>query len=311
MPKRSSFSLWLAQVRANFLVLAVFLVFIGLAVSYKYQEPNLQFNWFHGILLILGVVSAHISVNLFNEYSDYRTKIDFNTRRTPFSGGSGMLTQGLINPRQVLRTAIITLTLAFLIGLYFTLTSHWIVLVFSVIGALTILFYTDYLARYMLGEFFCGLTLGTFVVLGTYISLNASPGVPIAELLPAEVILISIPPGILTSLLLFLNEFPDAEADRSGGRNHLVIRFGFRKAALIYITGLILTFGTIVLMPLLGYSTYWLYLALLPLPMAVRASVVAFKYNGDIQKIIPALGNNVITVLGVDLLLAVGVFVGI
>ncbi|MBN2481590.1 MAG: prenyltransferase [Bacteroidales bacterium] len=311
MPKRNSFSLWMAQIRANFLVLAVFLVLIGLAVAYKYQEPHLQFNWFHGILLILGVVSAHISVNLFNEYSDYRTKIDFNTHRTPFSGGSGMLTQGLIKPHQVLRVAILTLVLAFGAGLYFALVSHWTILLFSVIGALTILFYSDYLARYMLGEFFCGLTLGTFVVLGTYIAMNVTPGMHFFELLPAEVILISIPPGILTSLLLFLNEFPDAEADRSGGRNHLVIRFGFRKAALIYITGLVFTFGTIVLMPLLGYSSYWLYLALVPLPLAVQASIVAFQYNGDIQKIIPALGNNVITVLGVDLLLAVGVYIGI
>lgn len=309
--RRNIWSLWLAQVRANFLILAVFLVLIGLAVAYKYQDASTRFNWIHGIMLIIGVVSAHISVNLFNEYSDFKTKIDFKTHRTPFSGGSGILTEGLIRPHQVLTVAILAFTLAFCIGLYFTFVSHWSILFFSVIGGLTILLYTGFLARYMLGELFSGLSLGTFVVLGTYIAMNAEPSMRLDQLLPAEVILISIPPGILTSLLLFLNEFPDMEADKAGGRNHMVIRFGFRKAALIYVIGLLITFGTIVLMPILGYSSYWLYLALIPLPLAVKASIVAFKYNGDIPTIIPALANNVITVLGVDLLLAVGVFVGI
>lgn len=301
----------MAQIRANFLILAVFLVLIGLAIAYKYQDQHLEFSYIHAVMLVIGVVATHVSVNLFNEYSDYNTQIDFKTHRTPFSGGSGMLTQGLIKPHQVLRTAIAALVFAFLVGIYFAITSHWTILVLSIIGALTIVFYTSFLAKYMLGELFCGLTLGTFVVLGTYIAMNADPATRLSELLPVEVILISIPPGILTSLLLFLNEFPDVEADKAGGRNHMVIRFGFRKAAIIYMAGLVITFGTIVLMPLLGYSSFWLYLALIPLPLAVRASMIALKYNGDIGKIIPALGNNVMTVLGVDLLLAIGVFIGI
>lgn len=311
MSKRNKFSLWLAQIRANFLILAVFLVLIGLAVAYKYQDINKEFVWIHGIMLILGVVCTHISVNLFNEYSDYKTKIDFKTYRTPFSGGSGILTEGLIKPHQVLTAAIVTFIMAFFIGLYFTFISHWSILILSFIGGLTILLYSGFLARHMLGEFFSGLSLGTFVVVGTYIAMNASPAMRLNQLLPAEVILISIPPGILTSLLLFLNEFPDMEADKAGGRNHMVIRFGFRKAAIIYITGLLITFGTIVMTPILGYSSYWLYIALIPLPLAVRASIVAFNYKGDIPTIVPALANNVITVLGVDLLLAVGVFLGI
>ena len=113
--RRNTFSLWLAQIRANFLILAVFLVLIGLAVGYKYQDANARFSWIHGIMLIIGVVSTHISVNLFNEYSDYNTKIDFKTHRTPFSGGSGILTEGLIRPNQVLTVAILTFVLAFFV----------------------------------------------------------------------------------------------------------------------------------------------------------------------------------------------------
>jgi 1,4-dihydroxy-2-naphthoate polyprenyltransferase len=311
MAKRNSFSIWMAQIRANFLLLSVFLVMIGLAAAYKYQDEVSSFNWLNAFLLVAGVVSTHISVNLFNEYSDFKTGIDNNTPKTPFSGGTGMLTRGLTKPGSVLRAAIITLLTGLAVGIYFTFKSHWTIIILAIIGGLTIVLYTEVLAKYMLGEFFCGLTLGTFVVLGTYIAMNASPGQSVSDLLPFEVILISIPPGILTLLLLFLNEFPDFEADRAGGRNHIVIRFGLKKSAFIYITGLIATFGIIVIMPLAGISSFWLYLALIPLPFAVKAGTTALRYNGDFHTIVPALGQNVMTVLGVDLLLAVGVFISI
>ncbi len=309
--KPGSFDIWMAQIRARFLLLAVFLVLIGLAVAYKYKAGDTAFRWLDAILLVAGVVSAHISVNLFNEYSDFRTRIDFSTPRTPFSGGTKMMVDGLVKPQQVKFAAIMTLVIALVIGGYFSVRSHWIIALFSLIGAFTIVFYTDFLARHMLGELFCGITLGSFVVAGTYAAMNGTPGETLIKLVPAEVWLLSIPPGILTSLLLFLNEFPDAEADREGGRRHLVIRFGFRKSAIIYMAGMVLCFGTIILMPLLGFSSYWIYISLLPLPLAVRASMIALRYDGDVQHIIPALVSNVMTVLGVDLLLALGTIAGI
>ncbi len=311
MNKSNYISLWLAQIRANFLLLAVLLVAIGLAISYKYQSPESTFNWFHAVLTVIGVVSAHISVNLFNEYSDYKTKIDYATRRTPFSGGSGILTEGLISSGTVLRVAIAALLVALAIGVYFTIRVHWSILVISVFGALTIIYYTEVLARYLLGELCAGITLGSLVVIGTYIAMGASPENNILNLLPREVILISIPPGILTSLLLLLNEFPDAEADRKGGRKHIVIRYGYRTSAIIYTAGLVLTFGTIALLPILGYSSLWLFIALLPLPLAFKASVIALRFNGDLKKFIPALMSNVVIVLATDLLIAIGILLDI
>jgi 1,4-dihydroxy-2-naphthoate octaprenyltransferase len=307
MSSKKTFLLWLAQIRANFLLLAALLVAIGLAVSYKYQQPEVSFNWLNAVLIMVGVVSAHISVNLFNEYSDFKTKIDFNTKRTPFSGGSGILTLGLITPVKVLRVAVATLILSLAIGIYFTIISHWSILVISLFGAFTIVYYTKFLTRYLLGEFFAGVTLGSLVVIGTYLAMNVTPGTGLKGLIPGGVALISIPPGILTSLLLFLNEFPDAEADKKGGRKHLVIKFGYKASAFIYTGGMIATFGTIVLLPLLGYASWWLYIALLPLPLALKASISAFKFNGDLNIFIPALMSNVITVLTTDLLIAVGI----
>ena len=310
MDNLSSFSAWMAQIRANFLVLAVFLVGIGLAVTWNYQSAvSGNFNFFHAALIMTGVVLAHISVNLFNEYSDYRTRIDFNTNRTPFSGGSGMLINGKTNPRKVLLVAILTLLLAFGTGVYFSLVAHWSIMIIAVLGGLTIVLYTPVLARFMLGELFAGLMLGTLVVIGTFIAMTASPGMGLSEIVTTQLILISIPPGILTSLLLLINEFPDVEADRNGGRKHLVIRFGKQKAAWIYAFGVFLAFGIIIALPILGITSTWIYLALLPLPLALNASFLAIKHNDDNKKITMAMGNNVITVLATDLLLAIAILI--
>ncbi|MFC1733703.1 prenyltransferase [candidate division KSB1 bacterium] len=306
-----NFKIWMAQIRANFLILAALLVTIGLALSYKYQPSGTQFNIAYAILLVIGVVSAHISVNLFNEYSDYHTKIDFNTTRTPFSGGSGMLTGGKTKPSSVRFAALLTLFIAAAIGIYFAFVAHWSILVVSIVGAFAILFYTKFLAKVLMGEFFAGLALGTLVVLGTYIAMTATPASSLSVLLPSEVIWVSIPPGILTSLLLLINEFPDTEADKKGGRKHLVIKFGQKNAAYIYTLGMVATFGIIIFLPISGISSAWILLALLPLPLAVQASSIAIQHGNDLDKLVPALGSNVITVLATDLLLAVSILIAV
>lgn len=299
---------WAAQTRANFLFLAVFLVAIGLAYSAKY-EPASAFNWLHAILILAGTISAHISVNLFNEYSDYQTRIDFNTERTPFSGGSGMLPAGKTKPLQVKIAAWATLLFSAAIGIYFSIVSHYTIIIIALIGAFAIVYYTPLLAKLLLGELFAGLALGSLVVIGAYIAMTGTPGLSIAEVLPLEVLLISIPPGILTALLLLLNEFPDAEADKAGGRKHMVIKYGKKKSARIYAAGMFATFAIILLMPLLGLSSYWLLIALLPLPLAIKASQTALTHGSNMEKLMPALGMNVMVVLGTDLLIAIAVII--
>ena len=299
--------IWAAQMRANFLILSILLVFVGLSTVYKYHTGLEAFNWLHAILITIGVVLAHVSVNLFNEYSDYNTKIDFNVSRTPFSGGSGMLVTGKTKPKVVLAAAILSLIIAFSIGIYFAFVSHWIILAISLFGLLTIIFYTTFFARFMLGELFSGIALGSLVVIGAYIATTANPGMPVSELIPLPVILISIPPGILTSLLLLLNEFPDVEADKAGGRYNIVIHFGRKVSAWIYAAGIFVTFLVIALIPILGFSGPWLFIALITLPLAIKAMATAILHYQNQKKIVSAMGVNVIIVLATNFLIALGI----
>lgn len=301
---------WLAQIRANFLILSAFLVLIGLALSLKYPAFEGQhFSFLSAFLLMIGVISAHISVNLFNEYSDFFTGIDFKTQRTPFSGGSGMMISGKSTPKSVFRVAVITLLIALAIGVYFSFKAHWIVMVFAVLGSFSVIYYTPLLSKYLLGELFAGLSLGTLVVLGTYISVHAYPGMPFSAMIPAEVAWLSVPPGIFTALLLLINQFPDAEADLAGGRRHLVIVLGKKKAAWLYAAGMFTSFAIILLLPVFGVSSWWVYIALLPMPLAIKASITALKHGDNTPLLIPALGSNVITILATDLLIAVAIFI--
>lgn len=309
MKNPNKITVWLNQMRANFLVLAVLLVLIGIALAYKYLPANHVIRWFDMALIIFGTVMAHASVNLFNEYSDHLTGIDLNTNRTPFSGGSGMMKSGLTKPIEVLAAAVVTLLISGSIGIYYGITAHWSLFAIMLTGAFSILFYTPLLTKLMLGELFSGLTLGTLVVLGTFISLTATPGQSPGTLLPFEVIMISIPPGILTALLLLLNQFPDTEADRKGGRKHLVIKFGNRNAAFVYTAGVIATFAIIFVLPLAGVSSYWLYLGLIPIPIIFKATYTALKSYNDMDRLIPALGANIVTVLLTDALLAAAIFI--
>jgi len=289
-------AVWLQQIRAPFLILSVVLALVGIATAYWHGFGHLG----RSLLLVAGVVLAHTAVNLFNELSDYRTRIDENTARTPFSGGSGMLQAGQTSVRQVTLAAYGALLAAGASGLYFCLVSGWPILGLMVAGTIAIRFYTSHLSRWFIGELASGLTLGSFVVIGGHYAL--------AGFMTADIIYISLVPGLLTALLLFLNEFPDAEADRQGGRRHLVIFFGKKKSAVIYACSVSLVFVLIAAGPLVLNIPYTVLIALATLPLGAAAVFLTLKYPDEPARLVRAHGLNVALVILTDLLLAVAYF---
>lgn len=296
MIKDNLLTIWFQQIRAPFLILSIVLVLLGISLAHHDGYRN----WVQSLLLVIGVILAHISVDLFNELSDYRTKIDESTVRTQFSGGSGMMQAGKTSEAAVTAAAYGTLASAAAIGFYFCFVTGWVIALFMAIGGLAIRFYTSHFARWLLGESLAGLTLGTLVVLGVYYALTGH--------LTVEVVFMSIPPGILTSLLLFLNEFPDVEADKMGGRHHLVIHFGRKKSAGIYVFGLIGMYIIILIAPFSSDVPYTALIALMTVPLAVKASLIVLKHYNETENLTPALGMNVGIVVLTDLLLAIGHF---
>ena len=97
--------LLLGPMRVPFLILTPACVLLGLGTA---VWTTGRINIWHFILALIGAISAHISVNAFNEYFDFKSGLDAHTHRTPFSGGSGTLQQHPQAARLALVTAILT-----------------------------------------------------------------------------------------------------------------------------------------------------------------------------------------------------------
>ncbi len=295
--KTSKSKLMFLETRPQFLLLtpAAFSVGIGVAVFEGF------FNGLHLIFAFVGSVLAHITVNVLNDYFDYVRGTDKLTRRTPFSGGSGLLPEGLLKPEDALKLAIGSLVVGLFIAAYF-IFKYPILIYIVLISALVVTLYTPVLTRIYITELFPGLGFGPLLVTGAYVT----------QLLPGDsyispaVIWASIPVGILVTNLLWVNEIPDYEADKKTGRKHGVILFGKRRAAFVFVLFLILTYLFIVIPVVLRILPYHILIGLFTIPIAIKASQGALENYDHTEKLIPALGQNVLVVLITPALMTIG-----
>jgi len=98
----------LKSMRVPFLILTPACVFLGYSVSITTTDKIQYLDFF---LLLFGALFAHISVNTFNEYYDFRSGLDIKTTKTPFSGGSGALVENPEAANTVFFVALIPITL--------------------------------------------------------------------------------------------------------------------------------------------------------------------------------------------------------
>jgi 1,4-dihydroxy-2-naphthoate octaprenyltransferase len=284
---------WFAETRPQFLLLSVALAFLGTSIAWY----DGYFHLGYALLAFFGLLLCHISVNVLNDYFDYRSGIDLEARRTPFSGGSGILPAALLKPKQVLWFGLSSLLLAVPIGVYFVIARGWALLPLLLAAAVYVLFYTPFILKTRLPEWAAGLGLGTLPVLGAYFVQMAAYTVP--------AVIASIPSGILVHNLLLLNEFPDVEADRKAGRKTMPIVLGKEKASIAYSALTIIVYLWVIGWVVAGKMPAFSLLALLTLPLAIKAIQGALKPE-DMNKLVPAMANNVLVVLLTQLLLGIG-----
>jgi len=281
---------WFLETRPQFLLLSVVLAFLGTCIAW---DGAVHLGY--ALLAFIGLLLCHISVNTLNDYFDYKSGIDLEVRRTPFSGGSGILPPSLLSPKQVLWLGLVSFLLAVPIGVYFVVVRGWLLVPLLAVGAMCILFYTPVITRLRWPEWAPGLGLGALPILGFYFVQTA------AYTWPAVVA--SIPSGILVHNLLLLNEFPDTEADRKAGRRTMPILIGKAKTSIVYSALTVAVYLWIIggvatrMMPLFSL------IALLTIPFAVKAIQGALRYE---DMIVPAMANNVLVVLLTQFLLGIG-----
>jgi 1,4-dihydroxy-2-naphthoate octaprenyltransferase len=238
---------------------------------------------------------------VLNDYFDYTSGIDLEVRRTPFSGGSGILPASLLKPRQVFWFGLGSFLLAVPIGVYFVFARGWDLLPLLMVAAVCTVLYTPLLTRLGWPEWAPGVGLGALPVLGTYFIQTTAYTIP--------AVIASIPSGILVHNLLLLNEFPDVKADKKAGRRTLPIVMGKKNAGVVYSALTLLVYLWIIGWVVVGKMPVFCLLALLTLPLAIKAIQGALKPE-NMGRVVPAMANNVLVVLVTQLLLGIGYILG-
>ena len=247
------------------------------------------FNILNFVLCIFGVLIAHLSVNVLNDYFDFKdgTDEENNDYFQQVSGGSRAIELGLITLAGTKKLGIILTIVALLIGgviLFSTNPANVdTVLMITLIGLFLGYFYTApplrLVARRGLGELTIFLTFGPLITLGTAFAIfNGDLSMAQEHLM--NCLYIGIPMGLLTTNILLINEFPDMKSDTKTNKNHLVVTFGKKASRWIYLLILGLTaYTTLMLADSVGSEKLLIPLAILVLYGGYVFSILFKKYE--------------------------------
>jgi 1,4-dihydroxy-2-naphthoate polyprenyltransferase len=162
-------SKWLISTRAAVLVMT----FISAALAGLFALRDGKFNLVSWLALVLGLILAHATNNLFNDYTDFVRGVDQdNYFRTMY--GPQPVANGLITKRQLLAYTAVTGFVALLFGLYLIAVNAWdpIVWVLLGLGVFFVLFYTWPLKYIAMGEIAVMLVWGPLMIGGGYYVLS-------------------------------------------------------------------------------------------------------------------------------------------
>ena len=291
-------SYWLRAIRVKFLLASVIAVSLGLSITW-WNSGGIDI--FQAILTMAGVVALHASVDLLNDYWDFKRGIDTKTKRTSMSGGTGVLPEGLLKPKSVYNAGILFLIIGGLIGGYFVMLHGVVIGAILAFAIVSIYFYSTKIVNWGLAEVFVAVK-GTLIVMGTYYIQNSD--------LTDISILSGIVVGILSSLVLFVTSFPDHDADKEKGRRTLVILFGKRNAVSIYYIFPIVSYSVILGCVVMSIIPQFCLISFAAVPVAINSIKKLKSSVSDNDKVIPAMRSTLMFSRLAGTLFVIGFLIG-
>ena len=291
-------SYWLRAIRVKFLLASVIAVSLGLSITW-WNSGGIDI--FQAILTMAGVVALHASVDLLNDYWDFKRGIDTKTKRTSMSGGTGVLPEGLLKPKSVYNAGILFLIIGGLIGGYFVMLHGVVIGAILAFAIVSIYFYSTKIVNWGLAEVFVAVK-GTLIVMGTYYIQNSD--------LTDISILSGIVVGILSSLVLFVTSFPDHDADKEKGRRTLVILFGKRNAVSIYYIFPIVSYSVILGCVVMSIIPLFSLISFAAVPVAINSIKKLKSSVSDNDKVIPAMRSTLMFSRLAGTLFVIGFLIG-
>lgn len=275
-------STWFRVIRIRFLLSSVIAVGLGLAINWWQRQ---SIDVFNAALTFAGVIALHASVDLLNDYWDFKRNIDTKTKRTKFSGGTGVLPEGLLKPNEVYVAGVVALILGAAIGGYFIFVNGVTIAIILTFAIVSIYFYSTRIVDSGLGELFVAIK-GTMIVLGTYF-------VQSSEIL-LEPVLAGIFLGVLSSMVLFVNSFPDFNADKASGRRTLVILLGKKRAASIIWLFPSIAYGVIIAGVVSQTLPVFSLITLFTIPLLIKSGRELKQSFDNIEKLVPVMRSCVL-----------------
>jgi 1,4-dihydroxy-2-naphthoate octaprenyltransferase len=302
--------LWLKTMRAPFLQVTFVPVVLGAVLAFQIAHA---FNLATFLLTLLGASLIHIATNMFNDYFDFKSGNDLEVKhQNPFAGGGRILTANLVKPSTHLLVSSLCLLFGCLIGLYLIFAfSLPYLFILGLVGVVSSYFYVGPPFRFAyrgIGELIVGINFGPIMTLGTYYVQTGS--------LAWEPLFASIPIGLLVAAILWINEFPDMDADSAVGKKTLVLRLGYARSIAVYIGMVVAAYILLTVYALLSafslvpITSLASLVALLSLPLALKAVKVLRANYKDPHAIIPANANTVFLHLAFGVLAILGFALG-
>ena len=214
--------------RPMFLIASVLAMLLGSSIGYS---EAMHFDAFAFSLALFSVMCVHAGINVLNDVYDELNGTDrLNHERIfPFTGGSRVIQNDILNVNQMRRWGILLLAISSMAGLVLLYLKGPFVIVFGVAGIAIGYLYSAppiALASRALGEFAVALGFGVIIVTGAAWLQHGR--------IDAVTWLVSIAVGLWASNILLINEVPDAPADRAAGKHTLVVFTGLTVTAILY-----------------------------------------------------------------------------
>ncbi len=265
----AKFFVFLRAVRLPFLTGSLFPVTVATALAYLIDR---SFNFAFFLLTALGVAALHLGANLINDYYDAFGSDPLNLNFTPFSGGSRVIQNQELSPAAVRNLAYLLLALGVACGLALIyLGRPWVALI-GLSGLLAALCYSVAPLQLMsggLGELTIFLAFGPLLSLGAYYIQTARLSLAGA--------MVSLPLAFLITAIIWINEFPDLEADVAAAKRHLVARLGLGPSRWVYAGLMLAPFLSLFLLVEAFELPDLIVAALVALPPALRAVKIVWR----------------------------------
>ena len=287
-------SVWLRVIRIRFLLASVIAVSLGLAINW-WQTGSIEI--FDAILTMCGVLALHASVDLLNDYWDFKRGIDTATQRTKMSGGTGVLPEGLLKPKQVYVAGIIFLIIGAAIGTYFVFTDGIIIGLILAFAVLSVYFYSTKIVDWGLAEIFIVIK-GTMIVIGTYFIQTTQ--------ITESAVLGGIVVGTLSSFVLFITSFPDHDADKAKGRKTLVINLGKQKACSLFWVFPIIFYSVSIFAIIIEVFPIYCLIILSTIPLVIKFGKKLKQNYEKLDKLLPIMSSTLVFSRVTGILLVVG-----